>query len=61
MQLLYQELRKMRGMGEELDMLQQAQRDVVTARYCTLIRNMFYNYYMLCAVIFLAPVISQSD
>ena len=27
MQVLYQELRKMRGMGEELDMLQQAQRD----------------------------------
>ena len=33
MQVLYQELRKMRGMGEELDMLQQAQRDVVAARY----------------------------
>ncbi len=55
MQLLYQELRKMRGMGEELDMLQQAQRDVVTARYYTLIRNMFYSYDMLWAVIFLAP------
>ncbi len=55
MQLLYQELRKMRGMGEELDMLQQAQRDVVTARYYTLIRNTFYSYYMLWAVIFLAP------
>ncbi len=55
MQLLYQELRKMRGMGEELDMLQQAQRDVVTARYYTLNRNMFFNYYMLWAVTFLAP------
>ncbi|XP_023343483.1 kinesin-1 heavy chain [Eurytemora carolleeae] len=31
-QVLYGELRKMRGMGEELEMLQQAQRDVVIAR-----------------------------
>ncbi len=41
MQLLYQELRKMRGMGEELDMLQQAQRDVVTARYNTLVQHKY--------------------
>merc|ERR1712098_79330 len=31
-QLLYSELKKMRGRGEELDLLQQAQRDVVQAR-----------------------------
>ena len=33
LQILYSELKKMRGMGEEMDMLQQAQRDVVIARY----------------------------
>ena len=31
-QILYSELKKMRGRGEELDLLQQAQRDVVEAR-----------------------------
>jgi len=31
-QILYSELKKMRGRGEELDLLQQAQRDVVDAR-----------------------------
>merc|ERR1719309_92997 len=31
-QILYAELKKMRGRGEELDLLQQAQRDVVDAR-----------------------------